>query len=84
MVYEKKCDECGTVLDFGGRDISGDPENGIRFDDRLLCRECVKRFVEFGTGDLDGRIERIEGVVRELGYQVGVDVDDLNLERSSD
>lgn len=78
MVYEKKCDECGKVLDFGGRDIQkGDPEDGISFDDKLYCRECVRRFVKFGTGNLKERIDRIVDVMEDMGYQLGMEIEDI-------
>lgn len=73
MVYEKKCAECGDLLDFGGKDPDQLPENGIEFDGELYCKECVRKFVEFGTGDIIERINSIENSVKEIKDELGME-----------
>lgn len=67
MVYKVQCSNCGKILDFGGRNPeeshSGEdpiPENGIKFDGSIYCRECVKELIEFGAEDLYSRLETVE------------------------
>lgn len=75
MVYEVKCSNCGEILDFGGKDPDekfGDeekiPEDALEFDDSVYCRECVREFIRFGTGEMIERIDRLETKVEnELG-----------------
>jgi hypothetical protein len=79
MVYEKKCSECGKIIDFGGEDPEENeykkdlPDNAMRFNDNLYCRECVKKFVEFGTGSILDRIgeleENLDDIRKELGME---------------
>lgn len=73
MVYEKKCVECGKLIDFGGEDPERLPENAIEFDGEIYCRECVKNFVEFGTGNLLERIEQIESAIDEIEEELGLE-----------
>lgn len=85
MVYEKKCSECGKIIDFGGEDPEesdygkGLPENAIRFNDKLYCQECVKSFVEFGTGGLLEKIseleENLDDIMKELGMEKNLNTD---------
>lgn len=78
MVYEKKCSECGKVLDFGGRETgSSVPENSIEFDGELYCKECIKEFVDFGTGNLRKDIEDIESKLETVAYKVGIELEDI-------
>ncbi|MFB6244985.1 MAG: hypothetical protein ABEJ03_01420 [Candidatus Nanohaloarchaea archaeon] len=76
MVYEKKCVECDKIIDFGGSDDGNLPDDAMRFNGDLYCRECVKDFVEFGTGDILDRIDQLEDdmkdVMRNLGLEKGV------------
>lgn len=78
MVYEKKCTECGDVIDFGGEDDGTLPEDAIEFDGEIYCRNCVRKFVEFGTGELEDRFSRIEDAIediqRELGMEKGLNL----------
>ncbi len=67
MVYEVKCSNCGDILDFGGRDpdeeFSGEekiPENAIKFDGEVYCRDCVNELVEFGAVDILDRLSKLE------------------------
>lgn len=79
MVYEKKCSECGKILDFGGEDPEKNeyakdlPENAMRFNGNLYCRECVKNFVEFGTGSLLDRIEDLEKNLDDIRKELGME-----------
>lgn len=72
MVYEKECVECGKIIDFGGEDPEKLPDNAIEFNDDIYCRECVKRFVEFGTGDIIGRIKQIEEAIENIEDELGL------------
>lgn len=75
MVYEVKCTNCGDILNFGGKDpeesYSGEskiPENALEFDDEVYCRDCVKKFVKFGSQGLVERMEKLEKKIEnELG-----------------
>jgi hypothetical protein len=68
MVYEVKCDNCGQLLDFGGKDPEENefaphskvPEDAVKFDDKVYCKGCVKKFVEAGIGDVEDRIKYLE------------------------
>ncbi|MFB6214108.1 MAG: hypothetical protein ABEJ07_06120 [Candidatus Nanohaloarchaea archaeon] len=73
MVYEKECAECGKLIDFGGRDRERLPENAVEFDGKIYCRECVKDFVQFGTGDVMARIEKIEEALKEIEDELGLE-----------
>ncbi|NMJ76699.1 hypothetical protein GLU01_01380 [Nanohaloarchaea archaeon] len=79
MVYEIKCSECDKIMEFGGRkpgEAEFDnrdplPEDATRFNDEVYCRECVKDFVEFGTGEVKERVESLEETVRNLKLDLG-------------
>lgn len=73
MVYEKKCAECGKIIDFGGEDDGRLPEDAIEFDGEVYCRECVKRFVEFGTGNLTERMEQLEEAIEKIEDELGLE-----------
>jgi hypothetical protein len=80
MVYEKKCSECGKILDFGGEDPEenekssvGLPDNAMRFNEKLYCRECVKEFVEFGTGSLMDRMNELEENLDDIREELGME-----------
>lgn len=73
MVYEKKCTNCGKIIDFGGEDKGRLPDNAVEFDDKIYCRECVKAFVEFGTGDIIGRISSIESEMKKIKDELGME-----------
>lgn len=73
MVYEKKCVECGKVIDFGGEDDGDLPGNAIEFDGEIYCRECVRKFVEFGTGGLEERFEYIEQAIEDIQQELGME-----------
>lgn len=73
MVYEKKCSECGKMLDFGGEDDGKLPANAIEFNGDIYCRKCVKDFVEFGTGDVINRLEQMEDALKEIKEELGME-----------
>lgn len=73
MVYEVKCVECGRILDFGGRKPDKLPENALEFNGDIYCRECVKNFVEFGTGDIIERIRNLEDKMDEMRDELGLE-----------
>lgn len=73
MVYETKCVVCDKILDFGGEDKDRLPENAIEFNGDIYCRDCVKNFVEFGTGDIIGRIDSIESDLKDIKEQLGME-----------
>ena len=72
MVYEIKCSQCGKMIDFGGEQPEGLPEDAYEFNDNIYCRECVKEFVEFGTGELNSRIESLEDDMEEVKKGMGI------------
>lgn len=72
MVYEVKCSQCGKIIDFGGEDPEELPEDAYEFNDNVYCRECVKRFVEFGTGELSSRVESLEDDMEEAKKALGI------------
>lgn len=73
MVYEKKCAECGQILDFGGEDPGSLPEGAIEFNDNIYCKNCVQKFVEFGTGNITERIEMLETTLEEVADELGIE-----------
>lgn len=79
MVYSKKCVNCDKLIDFGSTDPEKDnlkpaelPENAMRFNGDLYCKECVKEFVQFGTGDLQSRIEFLEQKMEDVAEALGM------------
>ncbi len=73
MVYEKKCSECGKILDFGGKEPRTLPDNAIEFDDKIYCKECVKEFVEFGTGDIMEVVSDMEDDLDRIKSELGLE-----------
>ncbi|MFB6143851.1 MAG: hypothetical protein ABEJ98_00935 [Candidatus Nanohaloarchaea archaeon] len=73
MVYEIKCSQCGKLIDFGGEEKDRLPENAYEFNGDIYCRECVKEFVEFGTGELNERIESLEDDMEEVKKGMGME-----------
>lgn len=73
MVYEKKCSECGDLIDFGGRDDGRLPDDAIEFDDNIYCKDCVKEFVEFGTGNILDRISFLEDKIDDMMQELGME-----------
>lgn len=73
MVYEKKCVQCDKILDFGGKDKGRLPENAMKFNGDIYCKECVKDFVEFGTGELMDRIASLEEDMRKAREALGLE-----------
>lgn len=73
MVYEKKCTECGKLIDFGGREKDRLPDDAIKFDGKIYCKECVKKFVEFGTGNIKEQIEELEERMDDVAYELGLE-----------
>ena len=73
MVYEKKCVQCDRVIDFGGKDDGRLPKDAMKFNGDIYCRACVKKFVEFGTGEIIDRVleleEEMKRVREELGFE---------------
>jgi len=79
MVYSKRCVNCDKLIDFGSTDPEKDdltpnelPDNAMRFDGKLYCKECVKKFVQFGTGDLQSRIEFLEQKMEDVAEALGM------------
>lgn len=73
MVYEEKCVQCDKVLDFGGKDRGRLPDNAMKFNGDIYCKECVKNFVEFGTGELMDRISALEEDMRKAREALGLE-----------
>ncbi len=73
MVYEKKCVECGDLIDFGGEDSERLPEDAIEFNGDIYCKDCVKRFVEFGTGDVMSWIEELQEAIEKIEDELGLE-----------
>lgn len=71
MVYEKKCAQCERIIDFGGRDDGRLPDDAMEFNGDIYCKECVKKFVEFGTGELSSRIAELEEDMRKVRETLG-------------
>ena len=67
MVYEIKCNNCGDLMDWGGErpEESLDPRNSysddiMKFDGNWYCQDCVEKFVIFGIGEIEERIDYLE------------------------
>lgn len=79
MVYEIKCDNCGKIIDFGGRSpeesASGKkkfPDNAIKFDGSTYCRECVQDLIKFGAGDIQHKIDYVMDKMDEVLDALGI------------
>lgn len=83
MVWEVKCDNCDSIINWGGSEPSKyateDPEEmklgdeAIRFDDKVYCKVCVKKFVKFGVGDVEDRVDYLEDRMKEVMQAVGME-----------
>lgn len=73
MVYEIKCAECGDIIDFGGEEPDELPEDAVEFDDKVYCSDCIKDFVEAGTGDVVERVNQLENMMDEVADQLGLE-----------
>jgi len=81
MVYEVKCENCGELIDFGGHDPeekavgshSRIPEDAIKFDDKVFCKDCVKKFVTFGIGEVEDKLEFLEEEMEEVRDALGME-----------
>lgn len=72
MVYEIECSQCGKMIDFGGEKPENLPKDAYEFNDNIYCRECVKEFVEFGTGELNERVASLEDDMEEVKKGMGI------------
>ncbi|MBC5792566.1 MAG: hypothetical protein H8Z69_00860 [Nanohaloarchaea archaeon] len=73
MVYEKKCSNCGDIIDFGGKDRGRLPDDAIKFDDEIYCKDCVQEFVRFGIGNVVERIEQLEDTMEDVRDELGLE-----------
>lgn len=83
MVWEVKCDNCGEIINFGGSEPSeygpDTPEEikmtdeAIKFDGNTYCKDCVKKFVKFGVGDVEDRVDYLEDRLKEVMQAVGME-----------
>ena len=76
MVYEKKCSECGKVIDFGGREIGRLPENAIEFNGEIFCKECVRELIEFGAGGIMEKVEKLESHMEDVQFEMGIEFEE--------
>lgn len=60
------------MIDFGGKEPKRLPEDAYEFNDNVYCRECVRKFVEFGTGELNERVESLEDDMEEVKKGMGI------------
>ena len=79
MVYEVKCDNCDTILSFGGKDPDEQagpetklPDDAIEFDGSIYCQTCVNDLIQFGAGNITSRIDHIENRLREALEALGI------------
>jgi hypothetical protein len=75
MVWEVKCHQCGDILEFGGSGEKEIPEDAIEWDGNVYCKECVKKFVKLGVGDIQSRVDYIEETMQEVADDLGVEFD---------
>lgn len=79
MVYEVKCSECGEIIDFGGEEPSEFsaeeklPDGAIKFQGEIYCEDCVKKFVKFGIGDVEKRVDYLERNMEDLMDAIGME-----------
>ena len=73
MVYEVKCSECDKVIDFGSGEERRLPDDAMEFNGDIYCKECVKEFVEFGTGAILDRINQLEENVKDIKEELGLE-----------
>jgi|APHM01.1.fsa_nt_gi hypothetical protein len=74
-----KCENCGDLLDFGGRNPDTKmgpetklPDEAIEFDGSVYCQECVNELIQFGAGNITSRIDHIEDRLREALEALGM------------
>jgi len=79
MVYEIKCHNCGEIMDWGGEkpEESMDPnkeypDDIMKFDDNWYCKDCVEKFVVFGIGEIEERIEWLEDRMEQALDTLGI------------
>lgn len=79
MVYEIECNNCGELKDFGGTrpEDSLDPQDTYpddvtKFDGNWYCKSCVEKFVVFGIGEIEDRIEHLEDRMEEVLDALGI------------
>lgn len=79
MVYEIKCNNCGEIMDFGGTrpeesmDAREDyPDDVMKFDGNWYCKDCVEKFVIFGIGEIEDRIDYLEDRMEEVLDALGI------------
>jgi len=79
MVYEIKCNNCGEIMDFGGTrpEESFDqsksyPDDVMKFDGNWYCKDCVEKFVIFGIGEIEDRIDYLEDRMEEVLDTLGI------------
>lgn len=85
MVWEVKCSNCDKIINWGGSEPAEYdkedkiPDDAIKFDDKVYCRHCVKKFVQFGVGDVEDRVShietRLEEVMKSVGMEKGINPD---------
>lgn len=61
------------MLDFGGEDDGSLPENATEFNGEIYCHDCVKNFVEFGTGDIINRMRELEDALEDIQEELGME-----------
>ena len=79
MVYEIKCHNCGDLIDWGGKrpEETLDPEDDysddvMKFDGNWYCQDCVEKFVIFGIGEIEERIDYLEDRMEEVLDALGI------------
>lgn len=76
MVYEKKCSNCGQLMEFGGREsLENLPDNAIEFDGSIYCKKCVRELIQFGTDGIIDDIKTLKKKAQKMVYQMGLDIE---------
>lgn len=75
MVWEVKCHQCEEILEFGGSGEKEIPDDAIEWDGNVYCKNCVKKFVKLGVGDIQARVDYIEETMQQVADELGVEFD---------
>lgn len=73
MVYEIKCHQCGSIIDFGGSGPAEIPEDAIEWDENVYCQKCVEEFVRLGVGDVRSRVTTLEDTMDKVADALGIE-----------
>lgn len=74
-MYEKKCNNCGQLIEFGGREsLENLPDNAIEFGGEIYCKKCIRELIQFGSDGIIDEVKELKEKAQKIVYQMGLDV----------